>query len=330
MLKHRPPPPALTSAREPHRRTALGAPAGPLGRISRWAQHLTALATKPGENCGLFQLAALFFLLTVSSVSEAAPGRAAVLTDLEVNESIEGDVVVFGADLVLGTQARITGDAVAVGGNVRIVPGAEVGRHVVSVFGAVEMNGDAVIGGRVLALSSLASFANGAGVTARPPRVSFAMRLLASGGWLLVTTGIAFLFPIRMRFAAWSVPMSGMRIPALGLMIVLTAVVSLLAALGLGPAFGVPLVAALMVLFFIGKSLGLTVLGCVVGAWVLRRWIRHPLPISLEVFIGVLVLLALRFAPIIGDTLWTLTSLIALGASITVLSVTGDPARAEV
>ena len=277
----------------------------------------------------LSRLAALLFLLTFSSVSEAAPGRAAVLTDLEVNESIEGDVVVFGADLVLGTQARITGDAVAVGGNVRIVPGAEVGRHVVAVFGVVEMKRDAVIGGRVLSLSSLASLATGAGVAERPHQVSFAMRLLASGGWLLVTTGIAFLFPIRMRLAAWLVPASGVRIPVLGLMIVLTAVVTLLAALGLGPAFGVPLIAALMVLFFIAKSLGLTVLGCVVGTWVLRRWVRYPLPISLEVFVGILVLLALRFMPVLGETLWGLISLIALGASIAVVSVTGDPARAE-
>ena len=277
----------------------------------------------------LSRLAALFFLLTATSVADAAPGRTAVLTDLEVNESIEGDVVVFGADLVLGAQARVTGDAVAVGGNVRIVPGAEIGRHVVAVFGVVEIDGDAEIGGRVLSLSSLASFATGGAVAERPYRVSFAMRLLASGGWLLVTTGIAFLFPIRMRFAAWSVPAFGVRIPVLGLMIVLTAAASLLAALGLGPAIGVPLIAALMALFFIAKSLGLTVLGCVVGTWVLRRWVRHPLPISLDVFVGVLVLLALRFTPVLGETLWALISITALGASIAVISVTGDPAQAE-
>ncbi len=277
----------------------------------------------------LSRLAALFFMLTVASVGEAAPGRTAVLTNLEVNESIEGDVVVFGADLVLGAQARVTGDAVAVGGNVRIVPGAEIGRHVVAVFGVVEIDGDAEIGGRVLSLSSLASFATGGGVAERSFRVSFAMRLLASGGWLLVTTGIAFLFPIRMRFAAWSVPAFGVRIPALGLMIALTAAASLLAALGLGPALGVPLIAALMVLFLIAKSLGLTVLGCVVGTWVLRRWVRHPLPISLEVFVGVLVLLALRFMPVLGETLWTLISVTAVGASIAVISVTGGPAQAE-
>jgi len=35
-----------------HRRTALGAPAGPLGRKPNWARHLADLATKAGEKCG--------------------------------------------------------------------------------------------------------------------------------------------------------------------------------------------------------------------------------------------------------------------------------------
>ena len=53
MLGHRLPPRALTSARELHRRTALGAPAGPLDRKPHWARHLAALATKAGEKRGI-------------------------------------------------------------------------------------------------------------------------------------------------------------------------------------------------------------------------------------------------------------------------------------
>ena len=97
----------------------------------------------------------------------------------------------------------------------------------------------------------------------------------------------------------------------------------------LASALGVPLVAALMVFFFVAKSVGLTVLGCFVGTAVLRRWVRHPMPISLEVFVGILVLLAARFLPFLGDTLWTLISLTALGACIATISVSADPARAE-
>ena len=50
------PPRALTSAREPHRRTALGAAAGSLGRKQHISQHLAALATGRGEKCRLTPL----------------------------------------------------------------------------------------------------------------------------------------------------------------------------------------------------------------------------------------------------------------------------------
>ena len=53
MLKHRLPPCALTSAHEPHRRTALGTPAGPQGRKHHWARPLAGLVTRPHEYCGL-------------------------------------------------------------------------------------------------------------------------------------------------------------------------------------------------------------------------------------------------------------------------------------
>ena len=278
----------------------------------------------------LSRLATILLLLSVMpGAAEAAPGRTAALTDLEVNGFIEGDAVVFGADLVLGENAVVTGDAVAVGGNLRVSGGAEVGRHVVAVFGQAEVSKDAHVGGRVLSFASLASLAQGTGASEPSPRVTFAMRLLTSGGWLLVTTGLAFLFPVRMRYGAWAVPVVGLKIPALGLLIGLTVVASLVAALGLGPGLGVPLVAALMVAFFAAKAIGLTVLGCFVGNSVLGRWIHHPLPISLEVFVGLMVLLALRFLPLAGDTTWNLISLCALGASIAVIGVPADTVRTE-
>ncbi len=60
------------------------------------------------------------------------------------------------------------------------------------------------------------------------------------------------------------------------------------------------------------------------GVVVLRRWIHHPLPITLEVFFGMLVLLALRFLPVIGGTLWIVASLTALGTCVAVLALTTD------
>ena len=271
----------------------------------------------------------LLISLMVSGASAADSGRTAVLSDLRINEQVAGDVVVFGADLELGPEARVEGDAVVIGGDIRVAEGAVVTRHVVAVLGGAEVPVDADIGGRVLCFSSPATLLSASSAREPSLHADFSMRLLAAGGWLLVTTGLAFLFPIRMRYGAWAVPSLGIKIPALGMMAGLTVFASLIASLGLGPVLGVPLVGGLMVIFFVARAVGLTVLGCWIGAMVLKRWVRHPLPISLEVFVGVLVLLAVRFLPMVGETMWTLISLVALGASIAVAGVSTDVRRAE-
>jgi hypothetical protein len=278
------------------------------------------VARKPLIRVSLF----LLLSLIVSGASAADTGRTAILSDLRINEPVVGDVVVFGADLELGPGARIDGDAVAVGGDIRVSEGAVVKRHVVAVLGKTEVSMNADVGGRVLCFSSMATLLSTSTVRESSLRVDFSMRLLAAGGWLLVTTGLAFLFPTRMRYGAWAVPSLGIKVPALGMMAGLTVFASLIATLGLGPVLGVPLVGGLMVVFFVARAVGLTVLGCWIGAMVLKRWVGHPLPISLEVFVGVLVLLAVRFLPVVGETLWIVVSLVALGASIAVVSVSTD------
>ena len=268
-------------------------------------------------------------VIALASGTASASARTSVLADLEINEAVSGDVVVFGADLVLGPTAQINGDAVAVGGNVRVEEGAVVSGHVVAVFGKTHVSPGTQVGGRVLPFSSLASLLPDPTGRQHTLQASVSMRLLTAGGWLLVTTGLAFLFPARMRYATWAVPALGLRIPALGIMAGFTLMAALIAALGLGPGLGVPLVAGLMVVFFVAKAAGLTVLGCWVGGAVLRRLVHHPLPISLEVFVGGLVLIGLRFLPFVGETLWNLVSLVALGASVAVAGVTPDAMRVE-
>lgn len=277
----------------------------------------------------VFLLFFVFCLLFVPGGVSASSGRTAVLTDLRVDEPVEGDVVVFGADLVLGPGARVDGDAVAISGDIQVMEGAAVTRHVVAVLGSADVPEGAAVGGKVLSLESLATLMPVTSARGTSLRADLSMHLLTAGGWLLVTTGLAFGFPIRMRHGAWSLPRLGVKIPAIGILVGLTLIASLIAALGLGPALGVPMVAALMIVSFAAKSVGLTVLGCWVGSAVLRRWVHHPLPISLDVFVGVLVLLALRFLPIAGETLWTLISLVALGASIAVIGVSTDLMRGE-
>jgi len=97
---------------------------------------------------------------------------------------------------------------------------------------------------------------------------------------------------------------------------------AVVAALGLGPTLGVPLAAALTVLFFAVRAVGLTVIGGFLGELIMRRLYHRPLPLTLEVFVGVFVMLAVRFAPLVGGVFWSLCSIAALGTGIISLATT--------
>lgn len=269
---------------------------------------------------GRLTLGGIFLLILASALPTfAAPSRTSVLADLRIDEPIKGDVVVLGADLDLGPNAAVSGDAVVVGGSVRMAAGAEVAHHVVAVLGQADVDRDAVVGGRVLPLASVASLASSSGSLG--PSLRFALHLLTSGGWLAIATLLAFFAPVRMRYGTWSFEALGLKVPLLGVMVFLTWFAALVAVLGLGPGLGPPLIALLWLLFFAAKSAGLTVVGAWLGGAILRRFSKGPLPITLEVFVGVLALLVLRFLPIVGGTLWTFASLAALGAAVAVLVV---------
>jgi hypothetical protein len=270
----------------------------------------------------LGSIAACALALAASHVWAAAPPRTTVFNDIVVNESVDGDVVAFEADVHLGPLADVEGDVVVVGGDLRLDDHSRVGRHVLAIFGAVEAAPGAVVEGRTLVFESLSSVAlrpdDGA-----PFQVTLAVRILSSGGWLLVTTALAFGIAGRLRYGVWVLPQLGVKVVVLGIAAGITFFAAVVAALGLGPTVGVPLAAALTVVFFALRAVGLTVIGGFLGGVVLRLWFSHPLPLTVEVFAGVLGLLVARFIPGVGGFLWSLCSLAALGAGIVALAVPG-------
>jgi hypothetical protein len=257
--------------------------------------------------------------LPVVRSSAAAAPRTTVFNDIVVNELIEGDVIAFEADVHLGPMARVTGDVVVVGGDLRLDDRSHVGRHVLAIFGDVEAAPGAVVDGRTLAFSSLSSVALEPG-TETPLQVDLAVRLVTSGGWLLVTTALAFGLSTRLRYGVWILPRLGARVLILGVAAGITFFAAVVAFLGLGPTVGVPLAAALTIAFFTLRAVGLTVIGGWLGSVVLRRIHDRPLPLTLEVFVGVLVLLVLRFLPFVGGLAWSGVAIAALGTGILVLA----------
>lgn len=249
----------------------------------------------------------------------AAPSQTTVFSDIVVNEEVNGDLVAFEANVHLGPLADVAGDVVVIGGDLHLDGRARVGRHVVAIFGVVDVAPDAVIGGRTLAFSSLSNVALEPG-NRTPLQVKLAVRLVTSGGWLLVTTALAFGLSTRLRYGVWMLPRLGFRVLVLGVAAGITFFAAVVAALGLGPTIGVPLAAALTVVFFSFRAIGLSVVGGFLGGLLLRRWYDRPLPLTLEVFVGVLAMLIVRFLPLIGGVLWSACSIAALGTGIIILA----------
>ncbi len=254
--------------------------------------------------------AVALLLAAMPAAAWPGPGRMAALVDLEVDGPVSGDVIVLAGDVELGPSARVEG-------------------HVIAVFGAVQADPAAQVEGRVLSVSSLATLTVTPVGPAASGRVELALRLLLVGLWLVVTTLLAFLIPARLRRPVALLPRLGLKVVAVGLLVVVTFVAALVAALGLGPALGVPLTAALFVLVLSLKILGLTLLGGHLGGLLWRRLGRLA-PLSAEVLVGVGLLLACRFVPILGEPLWTLVSVAALGAGLFALALAPRVADAAV
>jgi hypothetical protein len=259
----------------------------------------------------LILLAAFVLLLAHGTAAWSAPARVAALSELEVDEPVDGDVVALAGDIVLGPKADVRGHAIAVFGEVRAAPGARVA-------------------GRMIGLSSLAGLAVLPAAGEDAARLRIAVRLLVAGGWLLATTLVAVLWPARIRWGMVALPRLGLRVAVLGAMVALTLLAALIAAIGLGPAVGLLLAAALGVMFLAVKAVGLAVLGGSLGRAVLGRLsFGRGLPLSSAVFVGMLALLMARFLPVVGGAAWTVVSLLALGAGVFAVTIAAQPSAAR-
>ncbi len=249
----------------------------------------------------------LIFLVALAAVAsfvipaEAAnEGRIATLSSIVVDDAVDGDVVTIGGDIELRAGARISG-------------------HVVAIFGSVVRREGALVEGRVLAVRSLASLTLEPEAGRQNASLVLAVRLLTVGGWLLVTTLLALLFPYRLRYGAHMMNALGIRVLVLGATAFVTLIAALVAMLGLGPSLGVPLAIVVILAFLAAKAVGLAVLGAHLGSSLFAKVSTIRLPLTVSVFIGVSLMVAVRFIPLVGGVIWTGLSVAALGAGLFVV-----------
>jgi len=236
-------------------------------------------------------------VILAAGTARAESGRMAALSELRVNDEVQGDVVALGGNVVLGPEARVHG-------------------HVVAIFGRIDRDPAARVDGRTIAVSSLSGVRLDASDAAAKPMLGVAIRILSVSGWLLATSIVALLLPGRVRFGMWLVPVLGVKMLVLGAMVYLTLFAALVAILGFGPGLGVGLIGAVAVAVLATRAFGLAVLGGRLGIWLIGRWTQRPLPVGIHVFFGVLVLALLRFLPIIGGPLWIATGVASVGSAV--------------
>ncbi len=251
----------------------------------------------------LITLIVFGLLLGHGQVATASPAKLGALSEIRVDEEIDGDVVAIGGDVILGPEARVHGHAVSIFGSVRVEPGAQVD-------------------GRVIGMSSLASLSLEPIQDDQGAHLDTAIRFSTAGGWLFATTLIAFLWPAPIRRGVAVLPQLGAKTLVLGVMVAITLVAGLIAVIGLGPLLGLPLAAAVAVAFLVVKALGLAVVGGGLGNALLGRVLpSRLLPITVHVFVGVMAMLMIRFIPVVGGVAWTGLVLVALGAGVFVATL---------
>ena len=253
------------------------------------------------------------------------PGDLVVLgRDAVVEGALEGTLVAVGGSVRV--SGRVEKDVIALGGDIVLDPGADVRGDLLAVGGAVTVPPGAfrAVGGRELAVAELeAAFA-----AARPAsplssrRVSgllLAFRLVLLFLWLVAGLLLLRFVPRPVSGAAGLVPGRLAIVAALGAATVLSALVlSAFLLLALPATAGLVLTGLLLTLLAAAKVFGLAAVFLAVGRR-LTRGVRRGSPLfgdPAALAFGLAVLGLLSLVPVAGPLVWSVASLLGIGATL--------------
>lgn len=235
---------------------------------------------------------------------EALSDVAALNGSVRVTGSVEGDVIVLGGGAVLGPSARVTGDVFALGGTVDAAAGASVGGRTVAhpTASAAWLT---LLEGPALGLGDATPVVVGAKLALMAAWMALTLLLFAASGRELLATSDA----VRHQpFRCFVAGLTGV------LALVLTAVaVGALAP----PVAGAPLVVLVVLFALLLKLWGMVAVFHALGVAALGA-VRRPRPLVLNAATAGLLLLGIaKFVPMAGSWIWTVATLIGVGASLT-------------
>jgi hypothetical protein len=274
------------------------APAAPLHAAP--AHKAPALRLEAGS-VAYSQLVALGRDLVVAG--EARSDVAALQGTVEVSGHVAGDVIVLGGEVRLAATGQVDGDVSCLGGSIVAAPGARIGGRSVS-YPSLSSAWLTLLEGPTLGLAPFSSVVMGAKLALL---AAWALLLLlffvTSGRGVLETAAGVRLEPFR----SFVIGLNGV------LSLFLTGL--FFATITRGVA-GVPLLVLVVFLALVLKLWGTVAVFYALGDYLSRRLLRRRLRPLNAATLGLLVLGAVKFLPVVGVWAWTAATLIGIGAAL--------------
>ncbi|MCB1032337.1 MAG: polymer-forming cytoskeletal protein [Acidobacteria bacterium] len=258
------------------------------------AQHLQAGAVARSQVVGLGR--------DVLIDGEALSDVAALNGSVRVSGTVRGDVIVLGGDVLLEPTAVVEGEVLALGGTVDAAPGATLGGRSVA-YPSASAAWVTLLEAPALGGSSSSTVLLAAKVVLLAAWMALLLLLFGTSGRQVLSTAEAVRAePFR---SFW-----------LGLGAVVTLVLTgLLIGTLAGPLIGLPWLVVIVLTLLLAKLWGMVAVFYALGHWVAGR-LGKRLAVLHAGTLGLLVLGALKLIPQVGLWVWSVATLIGVGASL--------------
>ncbi len=239
-----------------------------------------------------------------------------------VDEPVARNLQVYGGEVTVANA--IAGDLFVVGSTVTFVGAGRVDGDLIYAGSRVSNAGNRVRGG------TYPLFSVEGAVASITKSAVIASLLLA---WLVVAVIVTLMSGREVRSSSLEVRGSALHCFVVGLVAVTSFVLTAIAFSYLIPyMIGIPMLAALAVFVLLTKVYGMIAMFHAVGTLVAgsrsrqqlasRKWLRGDLAM---VVIGLLILGAIRFVPVVGTIVWGLTSVFGVGVALATRFGRRDP-----
>jgi hypothetical protein len=233
--------------------------------------------------------------------------------DARIDEPIAGSLQVYNGNVIVASV--IAGDLLVAGGSVTFLGNGRVDGNLIYAASTIR-NADNRVRGHIYPMLSL----EGAAASMTKSAVVASLLLM----WLVVAVVVTLMSGREVRLSSVEVRTSALHCFVLGLVALTSYVLTAIAFSYLVPyVIGIPLLAALAVFGMLTKVYGMIAMFHAIGTIVAgsrsrqqlasRKWLRGDLAM---VVIGLLILGAIRFIPVVGTIAWGLASVFGVGVAL--------------